>query len=215
MGNPVAVRFSPGLIEEAHTEVVLRLLGALPAGAVVAYLGSGGNSQGQVDWLARALAERRKSDARLFVVDCRSDWLERARTAYRSTYLPSTSVEFVVGDAGRLDQIALPAADLILALGLFGDLVFEGRRSLALEDPGFAAAALGVLTSSARMLRPGGHLLVSNSEVRQPRASFMRLVERAALHVVTESPEARESPGSRASSAEGRYLLVLANRRRP
>jgi hypothetical protein len=95
-------------------------------------------------------------------------------------------------------------ADLVLALGLFGDL-----SSTTTSEGTGKAAWPAVLRECLRLLKPLGDLIVSNSCDRQPREEFRAAVEEAGF-VVTHQHDSPAIPGTeeKRGSGERRYLFV-------
>ena len=96
-----------------------------------------------------------------------------------------------------------PSIDLILALGLFGNLTgFPG--SFAADT---SRRNTRVLRECHKILRGGGFLVISNSFVRQPQDEFLPATTAAGFLV----DQLHQSPGIYGSehSDDERYLVIL------
>jgi hypothetical protein len=92
-----------------------------------------------------------------------------------------------------------PSTDLILALGLFGDLREETR----------VRTFVAVLCETLRVLRVGGLAIVGNSCVRQPAEQFIVISQEAGFQFVECTQPSRTVHLYGGEHPETRYLVVL------
>ena len=167
----------------------------LPKNGVVVNLGCGPNTCRQLHNLAATLA-RLQWESTLILADSVTGpiknvlWIPGPRHVHVVTLNAATATE-VLGPE---------QADLVLAFGLFGDL-----SASTTPQGGGKIAWAAVLTQCFRLLRPQGHLIVSNSCDRQPFDEFTDAVKDAGFAVRHHHESA--SYWSQ-SEQERRYLIV-------
>jgi hypothetical protein len=180
---------------EKDIPVIDKHLSSLREGAVVVNLGCGPNLQG-LNNLASALG-RYQYRSTLILADLNTESIDQ-----RSFVPGPEKVEVIkLNAATATASLGTDRANLIFALGLFGDL----RRETTPDGTGKAAWP-AVLRECFKLLKPRGGLIVSNSCDRQPFEEFRAAVEHAGFSIVHYHASAA-AWGSEKSD-DWRYLLI-------
>ena len=177
-------------------DIIDSYLAQLREGAVVVNLGCGPNVQFELNNFARSVW-RFQRHSRLIFADL------NASAIRNQMWIPGPdNVEVATVNAATATSVlGANAVDLIVALGLFGDLAAETT------DEGTGEAAWpAVLRECFELLRPAGRMVISNSVDRQPLDRFRNAVESTGL-VVTYQRESEAAVGSE-KIGDRRYLLV-------
>lgn len=193
-----------------HRDIVDRYLRTLPPGAHVLNLGCGPNSSGEIDNLADRLTVLSRGRAHLIAADYNPMTLDRIRESFRNgVRFGRRIIELRQVDATDMTgTVATESIDLVLALGLFGDLRYgPDQNTVSPNDPGVCSAYGHVLAGCFRVLRVRGIMLVSNSVKRQPEQMFTALALQAGF-LKRESDTALAADGP-PSEDHSRYLLAL------
>jgi hypothetical protein len=189
-----------GKMGEKDLEVIDSLLARLPRGGVVVNLGCGPNYFGELHALARSVRSYQFRST-LILADINANVIKD------QVFIGPEKVCIVsLNAATATQQVGEQRADIILALGLFGDL----SRRTSSEGTGEAAWP-AVLKECLRLLKPGGNLIVSNSCERQPLDHFQPAVDAAGfvVHLCIES-NAIERAQEKRGAGERRYLLICS-----
>src|SRR5262245_7518518 len=168
--TPSEVSFGPyGKSGENDNQVIDAHLAQLRKGSVVVNLGCRPNVRHELHNLARVMRYY-QFHSTLILADQSTDAIQN------QIFVPGPEKVKVVklNAATATSVLGKKRADLILALGLFGDL-YSGTTT---EGTGKAAWP-AVLRECLNLLKPGRHLIVSNSCDCQPFDEFKAAVEQA------------------------------------
>lgn len=180
---------------EKDNEVIDAYLAKLPKGAVVVNLGCGPNLQ-PLNNFARTVGKCQFNSTLIFA-DLATHHIQN------NIWIPGPAKTKVVtlNAATATTILGEGRVDLIVALGLFGDL-----DSTTTDEATGKGAWPAVLRECLRLLKPLGKLIVSNSCDRQPLGEFRAVSEEVgfmiAYHHISEAIWGREKSG------EQRYLIV-------
>ncbi|MEK6321281.1 MAG: class I SAM-dependent methyltransferase [Acidobacteriota bacterium] len=180
---------------EKDNEVIDAHLAKLRKGAVVVNLGCGPNHQ-PLENFARAVGKCQFKSTLIFA-DLSTHQIQN------NIWIPGPAKTKVVtlNAATATTILGEGRVDLIVALGLFGDL-----DSTTTDEGTGKRAWPAVLRECLRLLKPLGELIVSNSCDRQPFEDFTAIAKEAgftiAHHHISEAIWGREKPGDQ------RYLIV-------
>jgi SAM-dependent methyltransferase len=183
-----------GIAGEEHGTLIQKVLQTVPRGGRVLNAGCGPFRQMAWMWPLKM-----SNPPRLLVA---ADAAEGSFNQRHFESGPGVDVVYTVGDMRR-PPFREGAFDAILALGLFGDLRWPAGTRLTSQREGLAWSL--ILRRLRALLRPEGHLLVSNSLVRQPKGRFLRIADRAGF-LVADLHE--QNP----AGADARYLVVFGPR---
>lgn len=192
-----------------HGRAIDGYLSALRPAAHVLHLGCGANVRGEIDNLADRLSAYSRGRARLLAAD-RPEMIDHLRKSLEQGLgYGRPLIDALEIDATDMSgEIATATIDLVLALGLFGELRFgSDQKTSSFDDPGVRAATDRVLGECFRVLKPGGTMLISNSCVRQPEDVFTGLALQVGFRRL-DSLIAFAAEGYENREHE-RYLLVL------
>jgi len=187
--------FLYGNTSEKDTEIIDAYLARLTKGAVVVNLGCGPNTQHELNNLACPLCQ---FHSKLILADLNTTGIEE------ESWVPGPEKVYPVtlNAAMATTVLGKERADLILALGLFGDL-----HSTTTQEGTGKSAWPAVLRECLCLLKPLGALIVSNSCDRQPFEEFKAAAQQAGFmvtyHHVSPALLGSVKPG------EQRYLIVL------
>jgi SAM-dependent methyltransferase len=200
-----------GLSGFGHKAIIDKYLGTLSDDATVLYLGCGSGQYGELLNLATRLVSpgtsRRK---KLILADSDPDvrtsietqWPGWPPGCYR---ILSQVLQLDASDMS--DRLGDESVDLILTLGLFGDIRICGQQSTRITDSIVYEGIRRVFRECFRGLKPGGLLIIGNSSKRQPMEQFIKLSQQAGFTLI-EDNEA-QSVGVASGVDEPRYLLAL------
>jgi SAM-dependent methyltransferase len=166
---------------------IANTVGTLPKRTRVLTLGCGPNARGDLNELANLvwMGAWQSPKRYLIAADRNMDTVTAARSKFPHPHLLLT----IATDARQL-ALCDGSIDLVLAFGLFGGGLPPKEFNL-------------VLAECRRVLRERGHLLVSNSSLRQDHDDFVTIAEQQGLQHLTTHMDA-DSGDPRYASLFGR-----------
>ena len=195
-----------GVSGKLDREIIDKYLQEVPDPGIVLNIGCGPNKDVLYN-LGHTLVCHRRKSCKLILADVNP----RAVKELQHFFVPGRiEVAVVRLSATRLTRKLRPETiDLILALGLFGNLSQVGpRKSSSMNDLGMLRAFRSVLKQCCLVLKQRGVLIIGNSSDRQPFEQFVALSREAGFSILHwhESQTVRGG----INPDELHYLLVLS-----
>jgi SAM-dependent methyltransferase len=181
-------------------EVIDDYLRRLPDPATVVNLGCGPCKEPLYE-LGRTLALQRRQRCKLILADIHPEVCKLLQSFFVPGRLQTTVKQVNAFYASRSFRTA--STDLIIALGLFGDLAGSPRPIVTDTSHGNTR----ILRECHKILRAGGVLVISNSSLRQPKDEFIPVATAVGFLV----DHLHQSPAiyGPECSVDERYLVIL------